>query len=397
MIRFLSGRIRTWVWPSWYPALMVAFYLAYELMFVYLRWRWNFSEDDLREFRSQRDGLALFLVAVAGALRAGSFHPLLWTLYGRWLARTPWRVSKPLPLRTVHLTLGDIVFLGVVALLLLHGNYFTLLRVPLLFLAGYLAVVGASLLTTDTEAYGYAIVFGLGLVVRLWMNPWAALAVAALLYPIAYFGLLDSLARFPWSKPELLSTREAPLKATAPTPGRGKATNAAGSMALGWPFDLLRPNQPDTGIGRWDGAAISLLLGWWVYAILANPLEPELRRMIVGLGSLLFPMSLAFVRILRYCLNFSSPINLLGRVFTSRWIIPGYDKVFVAPILAIAVSAIGEWLIAGMGCDQLVVVPIVVASAAMLILNLGPSFQDWRHTGNHRISPRYNSRTHFRL
>jgi len=403
MIRFLSGRIRTWVWPSSFPAIMALFYLAYEAMIAYFRWQHHFSRGDLQEFYGQRDGFMLLLVAVAGALRAGSFHPLFWTDYGRWLARTPWRVSKPLPLRPIHLMPDDIAFLLVVVLLL-HHPYFDVLRVPLLFLFGYFAVVCVSLWMTDTTVFAWALTFGLGLVVRFWMVPWAALAVEALLYPVALFGLRRSLTDFPWSKPDLLFDRRPGLKLEG-SKDRGKlgpSTDVGEWLAqkqprsLGWPFDLLRPNQPPMGISWPAGMAVSLLFGWWVYAVLANPLDPELRKVLQGMGLTMFPLMLAFVRIVRYCMNYSSPISLWGRLLTLRWIIVGYDKVFVAPILIFAISAVGIWL-ERIGLDQTILVPIVVGSALLAFLNVGPILQNWRHTGNHRISPRYNSKTHLKL
>ena len=403
MIRFLSGRIRTWVWPSWFLAIFAAFYLGYEAMLAYLRWEHHFSRSDLREFFGQRDGCMLFLVTAAGALRAGSFHPLFWTDYGRWLARTPWRVSKPLPLRPVHLTVDDIIFLLLVVLLL-HHPYFDVLRTPLLFLFGYFAVVCVSLWMTDSTVYAWALTFGFGLAVRFWMVPWAALAVEATLYPLALLGLRQSLTDFPWSKPELLFERRPGLKHEG-SKNRGKlgpSTDIGEWLAqkqprsLGWPFDLLRPNQPPMRISWQAGIAVSLLFGWWTYAVLANPLDPEFRRMLQGAGLSLFPLVLAFVRTARYCMNYSPPISLMGRLLTMRWIVLGYDKVFVAPILILAISLCGIWL-NRLGLDQTILVPVVVGSAMLAFLNVGPTFREWQHTANHRISPRYNSRTHLKL
>jgi hypothetical protein len=146
------------------------------------------------------------------------------------------------------------------------------------------------------------------------------------------------------------------------------------------------------------GVVISLLLGWWVYAILDQPWGPEFRDVfsaplfLVGI-----PWTMAMVRVMRYCASYSPPINIWGRIFTLRWIIPGYDKVFVAPLLMMALTFLAGGIMFELHLDPTVVAPIAISCASLICLNMGPSLLDWRHTGNHRIAPKFNPRLHLRL
>jgi hypothetical protein len=295
-----------------------------------------------------------------------------------------------LPLGPIRLAVGDIVFLAVMVLLL-HNPYVSLFRVPLCFLVGYLPIVCISLWLTAAKKYAYALTFGLGLVARLWMNSEAATVVAALLYVVAYFGLRQSLAAFPWPKAELMSSRMPILqlsmsKLTMTTDIRELITPKP-PKSLGWPFELLRPNPTFTSIGMREAAIASLLIAWWVYAIAANPLSPDFRKLVLLLSLSGIPISMAIIRVGRYCKNYSSPINACGRLFTFRWIVPGYDRVFVAPLLAVVLAGMTGGLIQELNLEPLIVVPVSVACTTMILLGFGPSLQDWRLTGQHRISP----------
>jgi hypothetical protein len=169
MIRLLytlQNRARTWVRPSWFLTMMAATYVMFEAIYAY-DWRMHANRVDFQSLVSQRDVLMLAFTFAAGVLRGRANHPLFWVDYGRWLARTPWRMPKPLPLGPVHLAFMDVAFMAIVSVLL-RGSPFSLLRVPLLFLIGYLAVACASMWVTGTRAYAYAIAFGLGLVIRQW-------------------------------------------------------------------------------------------------------------------------------------------------------------------------------------------------------------------------------------
>src|SRR5262249_56326467 len=101
---------------------------------------------------------------------------------------------------------------------------------------------------------------------------------------------------------------------------------------LGWPFDIIRPRDVAVSISYRDGLMLSLLLGWWMYVILQR-IDPQAR---FGANFVLvFIAQFAIAgRIGTYCWGYAPPISLWGRIFTLRWVIPGYDYVFLAPLLA---------------------------------------------------------------
>jgi hypothetical protein len=125
--------------------------------------------------------------------------------------------------------------------------------------------------------------------------------------------------------------------------------------------------------------------------MLANPMAPGERE-----GILRFVAMAAFgaiaVRLVRYTQNYRSPISLWGRVFTLRWIIPGYDKVFVTPIAAAVLFALSFRLPNAWAPAIHISGPFLVAMIAMVLLVGRPSLDEWRHTGSHRIVPTTNAK-----
>src|SRR5581483_7822254 len=84
--------------------------------------------------------------------------------------------------------------------------------------------------------FGYATLFGLGLLVRTWTDGPAAVLVAAITYLIARFGLRASMLRWPWD-----------LSAAAGVAAEMGPSNQPGSAdpRLGWPYDRLAPKFPE--------------------------------------------------------------------------------------------------------------------------------------------------------
>lgn len=81
------------------------------------------------------------------------------------------------------------------------------------------------------------------------------------------------------------------------------------------------------------------------------------------------------------------PIGLFGRIATGRLVIPGYDKVAVAPACVLLAGVELSRLLAVAGGGVIASISIVVAVCLFLSLALGPSQADWELTGNHRLVP----------
>jgi hypothetical protein len=94
------------------------------------------------------------------------------------------------------------------------------------------------------------------------------------------------------------------------------------------------------------------------------------------------------LRIVIYVAGYAPPISIFGRVATGRWIIPGYDVVFIAPLAAVAAA----WLIMltgeAAGIAIALYAPLAAGAAVWLALALPPRRETWQLTGHHRIAYR---------
>lgn len=319
--------------------------------------------------------------AVYGLFRAQAFHPLSRPEYRKWLELTPWTVRKPLPLGPIHLVAQDIVVVGLL-LAFLHTLGPINWHLASAFLFAYLLSLCASLSATGERWTAYVLLFGLGAAVRLLPDPLVALACLGLLYPIAYRALLRSLARFPWDLPWWWDSWEAHQARLKPAARNHPQLQSR----LGWPFDLLQPSPPKERISLLEGNVIGLLAGWWAYAIFAVAREEAYGFLTAALY--LAPVQTCLIgRVMQYCACYWPPISLWGRIWTGRWIIPGYDTVLVAPILA-AVAAVGVplglWML---GVPIPILFPVSLAAVLSITLCLPPTLKDWQLTGAHRIVP----------
>jgi hypothetical protein len=154
---------------------------------------------------------------------------------------------------------------------------------------------------------------------------------------------------------------------------------------LGWPYSLLNaePAQPNTS--RADRVVIGLLAGWLLFALAVCPDADDADRLhgtTFLLGYVTF--GCIFGRLFSYCVNHWPPISLWGRLWTGRWIIPGYDKVFIAPLLT-AVVGWGGLILASsltggeqpwfaLACGGLFALTLIIATV------MGPSHQRWKLT-----------------
>lgn len=381
-----------WVWlvlpPGWCVALFLLFYLAVETLCLWFRYHLGLDEAMAGVWR-MRDivvGQACFLY---GAFRVVGFHPLFRPEYRRWLESTPWTRQRPLPVGPVHLVVQDAVVLAVV-LALLHTGGVVLLQVLVAFAFAYHLAAAVSLWPTGLRWRCYAILFVLGAVILVVQKPVAAVALLAAIYPFTHLSLSRSLEQFPWQLPEWWPRFE--LKPNATRDGR-----KPGQQILGWPYDLLQPLKPSAGIGLFDGTAVSLLLGWWAYAGLTNvPNDQQHDR--AGLAMVMLVMTLLagiLGRFLLYCATYWWPISLWGRLWTGRWIIPRYDRVFVAPLLALAVPIAVAWAVGPTRFTQPMETALTISLVVCIVLNVGPRLTDWRLTGGHRINPGVRDRSQF--
>ena len=362
------------------PGMILIAFLVYALFEgCILVLEWGFRQPVAM---AVRPGVMIFYgtCLAYGWSRAQAFHPALNKPYAQWLETTPWTSRMPLPLGPVHLVSQDLLLVGLMVCLgFFQAGLDPLMLVPT-FLGAYLVPLGFSLALTRRPSYVYGVAFGLGLVVRLTPYPLLCIAAAAAVYLIGYVGLRRSLANFPWNTQRLDDVRRQFANQSPENPANTDAW-------FGWPFDRLRPKWPESvDLSSRDAVLMSLLFGWWLYAVAAL-IDPVNRL------NLLYPVPglviwlLIAARLCLYCVGYLPPISLWGRLLTLRWIIPGYDKVFLAPMGTFLVSGLIIYLSDRQGMDPLIYMPCAFAMAMLVALAGGPTLKSWRLTGNHRIVP----------
>ena len=96
---------------------------------------------------------------------------------------------------------------------------------------------------------------------------------------------------------------------------------------------------------------------------------------------------MAFLRWCVYQLDKPAPISLWGRVRTGLWIIPGYDRALIAPLI---LSMLAVVLPITLNALQL---PIPLLSGLFigvmwgLSFSLGPALWRWKLTGQYQMLP----------
>ncbi len=366
----MIGRLRQ-VLPGRLLVPLALLFIFFEGPVLYLEWRIG---RPLLELKVRPGTVLIYLTAAFyGIYRAMAFHPFYQEDYRQWLELTPWTVHKPLPMGPISLILEDGVLLSVLILISLTQPYHYSIRIVNIFLISHSVFLAATFWSTGTRYFGYLAVFGVDLAILLWPSPWICFAVTVSIYLVVYEGLWQSLARFPWpiewSLNDLLNTQGLTEKLVGP--------------ACGWPYDRffrdIRTSEKYT-MAPVDAILLSLVAGWSAYCIFSLVQDPDAR---LGMGSVLAAFVSYFVwlsRLVTYTNFYRPPISLWGRIWTGKWVIPGYDICLVGPAFAI----VGGVLMYAMSPRELRAA-VAMTTVILLILLVPPELRKWRLTGKHRI------------
>lgn len=364
----------------------------------------------LRSNPDQFHGLCIVLITNAalayGVFRAIVFNPFWRLAYREWLLATPWQHPQPLPLGPVHLVWQDLVVVGVLALLVtIHTNWveahqFAVGALIFTFVLAYLIPLTPTFTMGGSQHFGYAIAFGLALVIRTMSFVWLSLPIAVAVYLLAWVGLRKALGRFQEWNLDWFAERGLVFKSFDDLQEQSR------QKLLGWPFDRVSLKKSPLRISYRHGILLSLLIGCSVWAIIGVTHDAMFQRdLMTSLGSwpiaphsdpkmtVMFHMLVSAVigasvlRAFGYCWGYLPPLNLFGRLVRFRWVIPGYDLVIVAPLGAVLVAYfLPPWLLEA-GWPVEVLVPLTATLCALILFNVGPSVERWQLTGNHRVVP----------
>jgi len=378
--------------PWWAVAILLLFWLFLELVYLYAAfamrppgsWWLNPSGDD-PEYAKAR-GLFIGIAVALYVVYRVSFHPAYRKDYRDWLASTPWTAKKPLPLGPVHLLPQDLAMLAIFLVLLHTAGEPSLLLIFGFFFLHELAIA-ATLVFTGDRWLCYGLLLCLGVALRFAATGGVGVAIVFLVYPLIYWAILQSLARFPWRTKDASHHELVKIDIVE--------TASAARTKLGFPYQYLAPKQSIPSISLAEGTAISLLAGVWAYAVLALCPNAESRAQASVLVCIAPASTTTMIRFIRYCGNYWPPISILGRLATRRFIVPRYDRVFVAPLLAMFVLFAGMSFLMPNRKVGTWEMPLIMMACLWLNLNLGPSLKSWRLTGGHRLGLGIRSRQLF--
>jgi hypothetical protein len=261
-----------------------------------------------------------------GAFRSIYFHPIENRRYGNWLVDSPWHYPQPLPLGPLHLVWQD-VLLVLVWSLLLPTETMSPLSVPILFLLVY--CFGLSYNFCRMRVYQPLFIIGLlvgGFILALPDEIWCT-AVALAIYGVAYWGIQLLLAH-------LSNGKEIPLHV-----GWGLPTEQVEPL-LGWPAPPEPTERYRWSLSQTDAFQFAVVVGWLFFCVAWQSRDAiQLEQGLQNALGLIAAVAIGG-RILTYVVGYMPPISLLGRAFTGRWIIPGYDIVFAAPLAALLATMV---------------------------------------------------------
>ncbi|MFH1834077.1 MAG: hypothetical protein ABH877_03545 [bacterium] len=351
----------------------------------------------------------LFIVItciVYGAFRGAGFHPLQRADYYDWLRSTPWTSEKALPLGPARLVPQDGAVMFALTLLVLRHGIVHWLAPTVAMLGGCVFCLAFLLALTGPRLAAYAAAFILVSGIHFWWSPEVLMALCTVAYVLCAFGLRRSLRRFPWDENKQVSQYVQNLRGKNRGSGENLLTRRQ-SMAgflrnqeieqVGWPYCRLLPNPPCTELGWTDSILVSLLLGWFVFiafsTIDALGLDTIPARDRHGasftLAAIVYIVVVcgAAYRFLLHAIGAGAsvpPISILGRLFTLRPIVPGYDKILVAPVLAVVIILLGPYVSSRFGVPIEHSLPCCVTIALLALFRMPPSLRSRELTGTYR-------------
>jgi hypothetical protein len=367
--------------PRW---TIVVFGLVY-VLFLGVDCLFRFSDVPIDyDASGLRAGLVLATCAGFGVFRVVGFHPACRPRYFEWLRTVPWHARAPLPGGPVALSLQDVVVVAILAGLGVGAPDAAPLTCVVVFLLPYVMMLTAVNACTESWPHAYVAAFGLGLLARVGENDVARMFVLAGMYVVATAGLRRALAQFPWDTPLMTNVR-----AFFSSSGLWSAHREprGGLNRLGFPYELLKYRSDDPKIPLRHALLLSLLAAWGAHVLLWS-LDAVDRTSTTAMVYIAVPIGAAFFRMIIYCGELWPPISVLGRIATQRWIIPDYDRVFLAPLGTLVLGLGVAWTAVRLSIPGEIGGAIAVFVVFLVALGVAPTLGGWRLLGEHRsIAP----------
>ncbi|MCA9027409.1 MAG: hypothetical protein KDA86_19520 [Planctomycetaceae bacterium] len=375
--------------PSWlrpftrYAAILIVAMGAIELAAWWIRSLYVDMPEELPGallfISNFQQNAAIITAVVYGYLRFILNNPLLDREYRRWLQTTPWRWPLPLPLGPMHLVWQDAVLIGLLTLQIFwHTQRWDwALAIPAVMLSVRAAWMGLYLLIGRSSWIAHLISFGIASAIAVHHVPVVSLTILAAVAVLSEVGVRVILKEFPlWhvSTGELLASIRTTIAELPPT-------TEAESTPRRQRWSVLRSGW----FSRRTALLTSLHVGYWLFALgtLADkPADLEARKM-AAFWLCLVAGGIACVRLLFYVNGRLPPLTFAGRWAQRRWIIPGYDQIFVGPFMTLFVAGLGTIVIQSFDIRLGILLPLTAGLTCLTVLAIGPDIDEFELTGDY--------------
>lgn len=394
MTRRLVSSMRQVMPPAfWVSAAVMLYFLPVIVTFISAIYARGFGRPsaalrDTIDFITDQGHVAQGLIVVLATLAYGVFravvnHPAFRAEYNQWLAMTPWRFGKPLPMGPITLGPADVIVLGILSLLWVwHVPDATPDAIFLAFMFMYLPMIALGLYMADRRGACYALLASLAVYVQV-PDVDVLVTVVVVIYLAAWGMVRESLRQYPWDMRKLIERRQQMKRLVS--------NNIRRDDNLGWPFEAISPNDPRPMINYFDGICVSLLAGWGMYNLIDLFTDARMSAyrsdMAMPVVTLFMVLVVAGWRLCVYTNGYLPPISALGRIFTGRLIIPRYDVVLIGPGITMAAATALFGICVSLDLPIATSYGLLTAVTLGLVLNLGPWRSRWRLTGAYRQVP----------
>lgn len=344
--------------------------------------------DEWRRMVGVRGWVIVSLVAW-GVWRAWEVNPAFQDRYLRWLQMTPWTPDRPLPFGTVDLMPQDALLL--LMAMVVFWMWPQSIYVPLAFLLPYsiiLTMLNRHLQQHVAAAAAIALFALLPLSFTWASAKWAPAVIAGATALIAHWGWRRGLQDFPWngeSRRLLPEDQRQVERATAAT----------------WPLVHPWRDLNLTQLVSWRHTVLAAALIAWIAAVTIHSMrafitisaDAGMAEEVIHNNAARWAIVVTFIagfvaavwRLLRYISWCALPIDPAGRWSTGRLLIPGYDKVFLAPIAALATSAVLPRVLLTLSAPPSLTTFISVFAVVVAAMGIGPTLATWSLTGEYRM------------
>jgi hypothetical protein len=377
------------VWPRGYGLVFLAvIYASLDGAIWLIRHAFpsGVTTSDVQVFENLRCGVLAGMAGLYAIYRLVRFHPACNQGYGMWLKLTPWTAEKPLPLGPVHVVWQDVAMLTLMIAIGWFDGHASPLWVAVAF--GSIYLLGLTILLAVTRTWGFCL-----LLCFLWpalMLPSVRgvpmFVVVGVMFNVAWLGHERSLRSFPW---KFLAVTNRPAVTSGLTgvqielriPGLTDMASNTMRGSVGWPLIRLGPKLDYYSVSTRAGLLWSLLMGWWTSCFSSGLQTPSFAGFVIA-----FAVFGALTRFVIYCTPVTPPFSFPARIVSGRLILPGFDRVFVTPMVCVIAGILGAALIRHSGSFYVVVESCVVGLLWLILLNGKPTVKNWLLTGYHRYS-----------